>query len=93
MSVSPETPKAENKTIGAKSVHTQKGGGARNWEAPVPHWEGLARPPPPGYMSMLDISVLTLGRVGVLPLHLMPNEGGRGTSRGPFGELDASYGV
>lgn len=30
MSVSPETPKAENKTIGTKSVHIRKGGGARS---------------------------------------------------------------
>ena len=34
MSVSPETPKAENKTVGAKSIHSLKGKGARS---PVHH--------------------------------------------------------
>lgn len=34
MSVSPETPKAENKTVGVEPVDILKGGGAR---APVHH--------------------------------------------------------
>lgn len=35
MSVSPETPKAEDKTIGTECVHTLKGGGARSPVQPV----------------------------------------------------------
>lgn len=94
MSVSPETPKAENKTVGAKPGRTLKGGGARS---PVRHmlrlcsWEALARPPPPGPEHAGRFPSPQAGEGGVLPLHLMPDEGG--TSRGPFGELDTCCGV
>lgn len=64
MSVSPETPKAKNKTVGAKSIHVLKG---RGTSLPVRHvlrdcevdprkhqlsagMDELARHPPPGSM-------------------------------------------
>lgn len=40
VSVSPETPKAENKTVGAKSIHVLKGKGTR---LPVCHVKTVKR--------------------------------------------------